>query len=64
MHAKSLIKCPLGIFAFVWTPMSTKIWGLPCLLNCNMFLSLLVCFTQFAPMISCSCIGHALHMHA
>ena len=59
MHAKCLIKCSLDIFALIWTPMSTKLWGLACLLNCNMFLSLLVYFTHFAPWV----LVHALLMH-
>ena len=59
MHAKCLIKYPLGIFALIWTPMSTKLWRFPCLLNCNMFPSLLVCFTHFAPWV----LVHALLMH-
>ena len=26
VHARCLIKCLLGIFSLVWTPMSTKLW--------------------------------------
>ena len=59
MHVEFLIKCSLGIFAHIWTPMSTKLWGLSCLLNCNMFLSLLMCFTHFAPWV----LVHDLLMH-
>ena len=59
VHTRCLIKCSLGIFALIWTPMGTKLWGLPCLLNCNMFLSLLMCFAHFSLWM----LVHALVMH-
>ena len=62
VHARCLIKCLLGIFSLVWTPMSTKLWGFSCFLIRNMFGSLVVYLTHLAPHLHFSCIGHALHI--
>ena len=62
VHVRCLIKCLLGIFLLVWTPMSTKIWGFSCFLIRNMFGSLIVYLTHLAPHVHFSCIGHALHI--
>ena len=59
VHVRCLVKCLLGIFSLVWTPMSTKLWGFSCFLIRNMFGSLVVYLTHFAP----HCISHALVMH-
>ena len=57
-----LIKCLLGIFLLVWTPMSTKLWGFSCFLTRNMFGSLVVYLTHLASQVLFPCIGHALHI--
>ena len=62
VHALCLIKCLLGIFSLVWTPMSTKLWGFSCFLIRNMFGSLVVYLTHLAPHVHFLCIGHALHI--
>ena len=62
VHAKCLIKCLLGIFSLVWTPMSTKLWGFSCFLTMNMFDSLIVYLTHLAPHVHFHCFGHALHI--
>ena len=62
MHARCLIKCLLGIFSLVWTPMSTKLWGFSCFLIRNMFGSLVVYLTHLSPNVHLPCIGHALHL--
>ena len=62
VHARCLIKCLLGIFSLVWTPMSTKLWGFSCFLIRNMFGSLVVCLTHLAPHVHFPCISHALHI--
>ena len=62
VHARCLIKCLLGIFSLVWTPMSTKIWGFSCFLIRNMFGSLVVYLTHLAPYGHFSCISPALHI--
>ena len=62
VHARCLIKCLLGIFSLIWTPMSTKLWGFSCFLIRNMFGSLVVCLTHLAPHVHFSCIGHVLHI--
>ena len=62
VHARCLIKCLLGIFSLVQTPMSTKLWGFSCFLIRNMFGSLVVYLTHLAPHVHFSCIGHALHL--
>ena len=49
VHTRCLIKCLLGIFLLIWTPMSTKLWGFSYLLIRNMFGSLVVYLTHFAP---------------
>ena len=49
VHARCLIKCLLGIFSLIWTPMSTKLWGFSYLFIRNMFGSLVVYLTHFAP---------------
>ena len=61
VHARCLIKCLLGIFSLVWTPMSTKLWGFSCFLIRNIFGSLVVYLTHLAPRVHFPCIGHALH---
>ena len=62
VHARCLIKCLLGIFSLVWTPMSIKLWGFSCFLIRNMFGSLVVYLTHLAPHVHFSCIVHALHL--
>ena len=62
VHARCLIKCLLGIFSLVWTPMSTKLWGFSCFLVRNMFGSLVVYLTHLAPHAHFPYIGHALHI--
>ena len=52
-------KIPKWHFGVVWTPMSTKLWGLSWLYMFIMFWSLVVCFTHFDPNV----LSHALHMH-
>ena len=59
VHIRCLIKCLLSIFSLVWTPMSTKIWDFSCFLIKNIFGSLVVYLTHFAP----HCIFHTLVMH-
>ena len=59
VHTRCLVKCLLGIFSLVWTPMSTKLWGFSCFLIRNMFELLVVYLTHFAQ----HCIFHALVMH-
>ena len=61
VHARCLIKCLLGIFLTVWTPMSTKLWVFLCFLIRNMFGSLVVYLSHLTPHVHFSCIGHALH---
>ena len=51
VHARCLINCLLGIFALVWTPMSTKLWGFSCFLIRNMFGSLVVYLTHLTPQV-------------
>ena len=58
---RCLIKCLLGIFSLVWTPMSTKLQVFSCFLIKNMFGSLVVYLTHLTPHVYFSCIGHALH---
>ena len=60
VHVKCLIKCLLGIFSLVWTPMSTKLWGFSCFLIRNMFGSLVVYLTHLTPHMHSPCFGHAL----
>ena len=62
VYARCLIKCLLGIFSLVWTPMGTKLLGFSCFLVRNIFGSLVVCLTPFAPCVHFPCIGHALHI--
>ena len=62
VHTRCLIKCLLGIFSLVWTPMSTKLWEFSCFVIRKMFGSLVVCLTHLAPHVHFSCIGHALHI--
>ena len=62
VHAKCLIKCLLGIFSLVWTPMSTKLRGFSCFLIRNMFGSLVVYLTHLAPHVHFPCISYALHI--
>ena len=57
-----LIKCLLGIFLLVWTPMSTKLWGFSCFLIRNMFGSLVVYLTHLTPYVHFLWNGHALHI--
>ena len=59
MHARCLIKCLLGIFSLVWTPMSTKLLGFSCFLTRIMFGSLVVYLTHLAPYV----LFNALVMH-
>ena len=59
VHTKCLLKCLNGILVLFWTPMSTKLWGLPWLYIFIMFWSLVVCFTHFDP----NMLSHASHMH-
>ena len=62
VHIRCLIKCLLGVFLLVWTPMSTKLWCFSCFLYRNMFGSLVVYFTHLAPHVHFPYIGHALHI--
>ena len=62
VHTRCLIKCLLGFFSLVWTPMSTKLWDFSCLLIRNIFGSLVVYLTHLAPHVHFSCFGHALHI--
>ena len=62
VHASCLIKCLLGIFSLVWTPMSIKLWGFSCFLIRNMFGSLVVYLTHLAPHVHFPCFCHALHI--
>ena len=62
VHSWCLIKCLLGIFSLVWTPMSTKLCGFSCFLIRKMFGSLVVYLTHIAPQVPFPCIGHALHI--
>ena len=62
VHASCLIKCLLGIFSLVWTPMSTKLWGFSCFLIRNMFGSLVVYLKHLVPHVHFPCIGYALHI--
>ena len=62
VHVRCLIKCLLGIFSLVWTPMSTKHWGFSCFLMRNMFGSLAVYLTHLAPHVHFPYFGHALHI--
>ena len=47
VHSKCLIKHLNGILMLFWTPMSSKLWGLPWLNLFIMFWSLGVCFYTF-----------------
>ena len=62
VHARCLIKCLLGIFSLVWTPMSTKFCCFSCFLIKNIFGSLVVYLTHLAPHVHFPCIDHALHI--
>ena len=62
VHDRCLIKCLLGIFSLVRTPMSTKFQGFSCFLIRNMFGSLVVQLTHLIPYVLFPCIGHALHL--
>ena len=62
VHVRCLIKCLLGIFSLVWTPMSTKLQGFSCFLIRNMFGSLVVYLTHLAPHVYFLCFSHALHI--
>ena len=62
VHVKCLIKCLLGIFSLVCTPMSAKLWGFSCFLIRNMFGSLVVYLTHLTPHVHFSCFGHVLHI--
>ena len=62
VHTRCLIKCLLGIFSLVWTPMSTKLWGCSCFLTKIMFSSLVVYLTHFALYVHFQYFGHALHI--
>ena len=62
VHVWCLIKCLLGIFSLIWTPMSTKLWGFSCFLIKNMFGSLVMYLTHFTLYVHCPCIDHALHI--
>ena len=62
VHARCLMKCLLGIFSLVWTPMSTKLWGCSCFLTKIMFSSLIVYLTHLASHVHFQCFGHALHI--
>ena len=56
VYARCLIKCLLGIFSLVWTPMSTELQGFSCFLIRNMFGSLIVYLTHLAPHVHFPCI--------
>ena len=62
VHVRCSIKCLLGIFSLVWTPMSTKLWGFSCFLIRNMFGSLIVYLTNLAPHVHFQYFGYALHI--
>ena len=62
VHARCLIKCFLGIFSLVWTPMSTKLWDFSYFFTRIMFSSLVVYLTQLAPHGHFQFFGHALHI--
>ena len=62
VHVRCLIKCLLGIFSLVWTPMNTKLWDFSCFLIRNMFGSLVVYLTHLSPHVHFLCFGHALHI--
>ena len=62
VHVRCLIKCLLGIFSLVWTLMSTKLWGFSCFLIRNIFGSLAVYLTHFAPHVHFLCFSHTLHI--
>ena len=59
VHIKYLIKWLNDILMLFWTPMSSKLWGLPWLNLFIMFWLLVVCFTYFDPIV----VKHALLMH-
>ena len=62
VHTRCLIKCLLGIFSLVWTPMSTKLWGCSFFLTKIMFSSLVVYLTHLAPYVHFPYFGYALHI--
>ena len=62
VHVRCLIKCLLGIFSLVWTPMSTKLWSFLCFLIRNMFGPLVVSFTHVDSHVHFPCFGHALYI--
>ena len=62
VHVRCLIKCLLGIFSLVQTPMSTKLWGFSCILIRNMFGLLVVYLTHLTPYVYFLCFGHALRI--
>jgi len=59
VRTKCLIKCLKGILVLFWTPVSTKLCGLPWLYMFIMFWSLVACFIHF----DLNVLRHALHMH-
>ena len=67
VHARCLIKCFLGIFSLIWTPISTKLWGFSCFLTRIMFGSLVVYLTHLALHVHISmlwsCIAHSHLLH-
>ena len=56
------MKCLLGVFSPVWTPMSTKIWGFACYLFRNMFALLVMYFVNLTPLVHFSFLARALHI--
>ena len=62
VHTRYLIKCLLGIFSLIWTPMSIKLWGFSFFFIRNMFGSLVVYLTHLAPHVHFSCFGYALNI--
>ena len=58
VHTKCLIKWPNGILVLFWTPMSTKLWGLPWL---YMFWSLVVCSNVLHMHHICTPHAHLMH---
>ena len=62
VHARCLIKCLLGIFSLVLTPMSTKLGGFSHFFMRNMFSSLVMYLTHLTPHVYFQYIGHALHI--
>ena len=62
VYTRCLIKCLLGIFSLVQTPMNTKLWVFSCLLIRNMFDSLVVYLTHLSPHVQFPCFGYALHI--